>query len=85
MSKGPIILAAAAGEAAGVFWLYAIDVAANGATWPPNPHGPLAYITCPFLPFVGRSITANFLVPLLNATFFALVAWGVLRLRRRNM
>jgi hypothetical protein len=84
MFKGPIPLAAAAREGVGVFWLYAIDAGVNGAIWPPNSHGPLAYFTRLLLPFVGRSIDANFPVAHLNAAFFALIAWGVLGLPRRT-
>jgi hypothetical protein len=74
-------LAALAGEVIGVFWLYAIDASVNGAQWPPNWHSGYAYLTCPFIPFIGRSDLGNFLVPLSTALFYAAVAWTIHRLR----
>ena len=79
MIRVACIASAAVGAAVGVFWLFAIDASLNGARWPPNWRGWPAYVSCPFIPLVGRSNLANLLVPILNGGAYALLVWGILR------
>jgi hypothetical protein len=78
------VLAAAfvAGALIGTFWLFAIDAGMNGASWPPDSRTWPAHLSCPFIPLVGVNDFANYLVPILNAVYYGLLVWLVLRIRR---
>ena len=76
------LVAAIVGAAVGFFWLFAIDAGRNYAQWPPNPDTWLARASCPFIPLVGLSNFANFTVPVLNALFYVLALWCLLRVYR---
>ena len=76
--KKVIAIAATFGACIGFFWLLAIDAAVNGAHWPPRWHNWAAHLTCPFISLVGLGPLPNILVPILNALFYGLLAWGVL-------
>lgn len=78
-----VVLAAVIGAAVGVFWLFAIDAAVNGATWPPDWRHWVARLTCPFAVFVGINNVANALVPLLNAIYYGAVLYTVERVSAR--
>ena len=69
------------GGAVGVFWVIAIDAGMNGAAWPPHWRTWPAYITCPFIPLVGLGVL-TVLVPFLNALFYGLLLYGLLKLQR---
>jgi hypothetical protein len=73
-----LAIAAFVGAAVGIFWLFAIDAGRNFAQWPPNPDTWLARLSCPFIPLVGVSNLANFLVPLLNSLIYVLTLWCLL-------
>jgi hypothetical protein len=39
-------------------------------------------LACPFIPLVGINDFANYLVPILNAVYYGLLVWLVLRIWR---
>jgi hypothetical protein len=75
-------LAGLLGASSGIFWIFAIDAARNGASWAPNFHHWIAYVTCPFIPLVGLNTAANVCVPIFNGATFGLVGLSILKILR---
>ena len=79
-----IVAGAIAGAALGLFWLVVVDGRVSAVEWANRMQRSwVAYVTCPFTPFIGVTLWVTLLVPALNSFLYGFIAWVVCRCLRR--